>query len=187
MSDKVQVIYDRDDFMRLDKFLAGLNMQELYSRTFIEHLIEEDRVVVNNFPVKKSYLLKKGDEIKISIPELPSTEIVPQNIPLDVVYEDKDLAIINKAPGMIVHPGYGIADHTLVNAMVYRWGENLSSGREINRPGIVHRLDRGTSGLIIIAKNDPTQSALCTMLSRREIKKTYLVITCGIPHPSKDA
>ena len=185
MSDKVQIIYDREDSIRLDKFLAGLKMQELYSRTFIEHLIEEDRIIVNKIPVKKSYLLNKGDEIEISIPELPPTEIVPQNIPLEVVYEDEDLAVINKAAGMIVHPGYGIADHTLVNAMVYRWGEKLSRGREINRPGIVHRLDRGTSGLMIIAKNDPAQSALCEMLSRREIKKTYLAITCGIPHPSE--
>lgn len=185
MSDKVQVIYECEDSMRLDKFLAGLNIQELYSRTFIEHLIEEDRIIVNKIPVKKSYLLKKGDEIEISIPELPPTEIVPQNIPLEVVYEDEDLAIINKVAGMIVHPGYGIADHTLVNAMVYRWGNQLSSGRDINRPGIVHRLDRGTSGLMIIAKNDPTQSALCEMLSRREIKKTYIAITCGIPNPSE--
>lgn len=183
MRNKIKVVYDRENPNRLDKFLVDLRIQELYSRSFIEKLIEDDSILVNRIPVKKSYLLTKGDEVDISFPELQASEIVPQNIPLDVVYEDDDLAVINKPTGMIVHPGFGVPDNTLVNAIVFRWRENISSGREANRPGIVHRLDRGTSGLMIIAKNDPVQSALNDMFARREIKKTYLAITCGIPDP----
>jgi 23S rRNA pseudouridine1911/1915/1917 synthase len=187
MPNKIKVIFDREEPLRLDKYLTEMRIQELYSRTFIEGLIEEDRILVNKIPVKKSYVLHGGDEVDISLPELQPLEVVPQDIPLDIVYEDKDLAIINKAPGMIVHPGYGNADGTLVNAMVHHWGNELSSGREQNRPGIVHRLDRGTSGLMIIAKNDAAQSALSEMFSRREIHKTYLAVTCGIPDPPEDS
>ncbi len=184
---KIRIIYDKEAPQRLDKYLVDMRVQELYSRTFIESLIEADKILVNLTPVKKSYLLKQGDEVDVTLPELPPVEVVPQDIPLDIVYEDSDLAIINKAPGMIVHPGYGNADQTLVNAIVFHWGNGLSSGREANRPGIVHRLDRGTSGLMIIAKNDPTQSALSEMFSRREIRKTYLAVTCGIPEPPEDS
>ncbi|MBW6514179.1 MAG: RluA family pseudouridine synthase [Candidatus Syntrophosphaera sp.] len=187
MSNKIRVVFEREDPDRLDRFLVDLRVQELYSRTFIERLIEEDRILVNKIPVKKSFLLHPGDEVEVSLPELQPTEVTPQNIPLDVVYEDEDLAVINKEPGMIVHPGYGNVDQTLVNAMVFRWREDLSSGREANRPGIVHRLDRGTSGLMIIAKNDPTQSALNDMFANRQINKTYLAITCGIPDPAEDS
>jgi 23S rRNA pseudouridine1911/1915/1917 synthase len=168
---------------RLDKFLVELNIQELYSRSLIEKLIDEDRILVNSIPVKKSYPLKPGDEILLNLPEQVALEAVAQDIPLDVVYEDEDLAIINKAPGMIVHPGFGNPDMTLVNAIMYRFGSELSSGREVNRPGIVHRLDRGTSGLIIIAKNDATQAKLSDMFAARQIKKTYLAITTGVPEP----
>jgi 23S rRNA pseudouridine1911/1915/1917 synthase len=187
MPDKIRVVYDRDDAQRLDRYLVDLRIQELYSRTFIERLIEEDRILVNRIPVKKSYLLHKDDEISVSLPELQPVDVVPQNIPLDVVYEDDDLAVINKEAGLIVHPGFGNADQTLVNAIVFRWREDLSSGREANRPGIVHRLDRGTSGLMIIAKNDRAQSALSDMFSKREIHKTYLALTCGIPDPAEDS
>ncbi|MDD4223456.1 MAG: RluA family pseudouridine synthase [Candidatus Cloacimonetes bacterium] len=187
MRNKIKVVYDRETCERLDKYLVDLRIQELYSRSFIEKLIEEDCVLVNQIPVKKSYLLSKGDEVKVALPDLQPTEVVPQNIPLDVVYEDSDLAVINKPAGMIVHPGYGASDQTLVNAMVFRWREDLSSGREANRPGIVHRLDRGTSGLMIIAKNDPAQSALNDMFARREIQKTYLAITSGVPDPAEDS
>lgn len=176
-------MYSGEVPIRLDKHLADLRLQELYSRTFIEKLIAEDRILVNKIPVKKSYLLEQGDEIDLNLPEPPPLEMVAQDLPLDVIYEDEDLAVINKAPGMIVHPGHGNPDGTLVNAIMHRFAGQLSSGRDSNRPGIVHRLDRGTSGLIIIAKNDPAQSALNDMFANREIKKTYLTITSGIPIP----
>ena len=185
MKDKLKVIYTSREIQRLDKYLVELKIQELYSRSFIERLIEDDSILVNLTPVKKSYLLKEGDEIIINLPEPEPLNIVPQDIPLDVVYEDEHLAIINKKAGMIVHPGFGNPEGTLVNAILHRYGENLSSGKELNRPGIVHRLDRGTSGLIMIAKNDLTQAKLSDMFAAREIKKTYLAVTSGVPDPEK--
>lgn len=183
MKNKIKLLCTADDPIRLDKYLADMNIQELYSRSFVERLIEEDRILVNNIPVKKSYLVKSGDDIQLNLPEPEPFEVYAQDIPLDVIYEDEDLAIINKEAGMIVHPGFGNPEGTLVNAILHRWGTNLSSGREVNRPGIVHRLDRGTSGLIMIAKNDPMQAALSELFAKREIKKTYLAITTGVPDP----
>lgn len=184
MKNSIRVVYENPDSQRLDKYLVELNIQELYSRSFIEKLVDEDRILVNNMPVKKSYPLKDGDEIVLYLPEPVPLEVFAQDIPLEIVYEDDDLAIINKEPGMIVHPGFGNPDNTLVNAIMHHFGSNLSSGREVNRPGIVHRLDRGTSGLIIIAKNDAAQAKLSDMFANREIKKTYLAITAGVPEPS---
>ncbi len=187
MGDKFRVIYDRDEECRLDKFLVELRVQELYSRSFIEKLIENDNILVNSIPVKKSFLLKAQDIIDVHLLEPEPLEIVPQNIPLEIVYEDEWLAVINKPAGMIVHPGYGNPDNTLVNAVVYRYGENLSSGKSNERPGIVHRLDRGTSGLIIVAKSDLAQSVLSEMFAKRQVKKIYLAITTGIPEPPEDS
>ena len=183
MKDKIKVIYSEQETQRLDKYLVALKIQELYSRTFIEHLIEEDSILVNLTPVKKSYLLREGDEILIHLPEPELMDVQPQDIPLNVVYEDEHLAIINKEAGMVVHPGFGNPQGTLVNAILHHFKGNLSSGRGCNRPGIVHRLDRGTSGLIIIAKDDPTQSYLADMFAKHKIKKTYLAITSGVPDP----
>lgn len=187
MQKKITVLFNKEEQIRVDKYLVDLKIQELYSRTFIEKLVAEDRILVNHIPVKKSFLLSIGDEIQITLPEPEPIEIVPQDIPLDVIYEDEDLAVINKQPGLIVHPGFGNPDHTLVNAIVFRFGSELSSGREINRPGIVHRLDRGTSGLMIIAKNDIAQSAICDLFANRQIKKSYLAITSGVPEPPEGA
>lgn len=183
---RIRIIYDKDEPIRLDKHLANLRLQELHSRSFIESLISEDRILVNNVPVKKSYPLEKGDEISLKLPEPPDYEMKAEDIPLEVLYEDEHLAIINKEAGMIVHPGHGNPDGTLVNAILYRFGNNLSTGRDPNRPGIVHRLDRGTSGLIVIAKTDQAQVELNHMFARREIHKTYLAITTGIPDPPGD-
>ncbi len=183
MKNRIRVVCDNTEPKRLDKYLASLNIQELYSRSFVERLIDEDRIMVNNIPVKKSYLLGEGDEIILNLPDPEPLDVYAQDLPLDIVYEDEDLAIINKAPGMIVHPGFGNPDGTLVNAIMHHFGTNLSTGRDVNRPGIVHRLDRGTSGLIIIAKNDAAQAMLSDMFAKREIKKTYLAITSGVPEP----
>ena len=184
---RIKIVYDREEQYRLDKFLVELRIQELYSRSFIERLIAEDRILVNLIPVKKSYQLSLGDVIDLNLPEPEPSEIIAQDIPLNIAYEDDDLAIINKPSGMIVHPGFGNPDQTLVNAILWHFGSQLSSGREVNRPGIVHRLDRGTSGLMIIAKNDPAQAALSDMFARREVTKTYLAITTGVPDPLDDS
>jgi len=186
VKNKIRIIFDGEETLRLDKHLANLRLQELVSRSFIESLISEDRILVNKIPVKKSFLLSKGDEIELSLPDPPDFHMKAEDIPLDVVYEDDDLAVINKAAGMIVHPGHGNPDGTLVNAILHRFAGNLSSGRDPNRPGIVHRLDRGTSGLIIIAKTDQAQVKLNHMFARREIEKTYLAITSGVPDPAED-
>ncbi|MBM4403219.1 MAG: RluA family pseudouridine synthase [Candidatus Cloacimonetes bacterium] len=183
MSQRIRIEYTASESERLDKFLVGLKIQELHSRTFIEKLVVGDRILVNLIPVKKSYLLNQGDMIDVRLPDPEPVDIVPQDIPLSVIFEDEYLAVINKEPGMIVHPGYGNADNTLVNAIVFRFGEDLSSGREPNRPGIVHRLDRGTSGLMIITKDDATQALVCDMFARRNIRKEYLAIISGIPDP----
>ncbi len=186
MNDKLCIIYESQSFLRLDKFLIEKNIQELYSRSFIEKLILENQITVNNNPVKKSYLLKQGDEIRINVPEPPPTDIVPQDIPLDIVFEDEYLAVINKPAGLIVHPGFGNPDNTLVNAIVFRYGEKFQNEGNQYRPGIVHRLDKGTSGLMLIAKDDKTQSRLSVMFSNRKVKKTYLAITTGIPETNED-
>ena len=184
---KIKIVFDRTEPERLDKYLVDLRIQELYSRSFIEKLIAEDRILVNNVPVKKSYQLETNDEIDLKLPDPEPKEVVPQDIPLHIIYEDDDLAIINKPAGMIVHPGFGNPDQTLVNAIMYHFGENLSTGREVNRPGIVHRLDRGTSGLMIIAKNDLIQSKISDLFAERRIRKTYLAVSTGVPEPLEDS
>lgn len=185
MTDNIHLMFDSDNCQRIDKFLVDLKIQELYSRTFIEKLIADDLIIVNETPVKKSYLLKKGDNVFVHLPPLPPNEVIPQDLPLNIIYEDEDLLIINKESGMIVHPGFGNPDNTLVNAIVFRYGDKLVNGRELNRPGIVHRLDRGTTGLLLVAKNDATQSILSDMFAKRKVKKTYLAITTGVPEPAE--
>jgi 23S rRNA pseudouridine1911/1915/1917 synthase len=158
MRQRIKIRFEDTQAQRLDKYLSDLRIQGSTAAPY-RKAHEEDRVLVNLFPVKKSYLLQAGDEVDISLPEPEPQEIVPQDIPLEVVYEDEHLAIINKEPGLIVHPGFGNPDRTLVNAILFRWGSELSSGRAPDRPGIVHRLDSGTSGLMIIAKNDMAHRA----------------------------
>lgn len=108
MRQQIKIVFEEDKPRRLDKYLSGLRIQELYSRSFVEKLIEQDRILVNQIPVKKSYLLEAGDEVFINLPEPEPHELEPQDIPLDIVYEDSDLAVINKPAGMIVHPGLAI-------------------------------------------------------------------------------
>jgi 23S rRNA pseudouridine1911/1915/1917 synthase len=179
--EKLRILFDSDAPQRLDKHLVGLNIQELFSRTFIEKLIADDQITVNGTPIKKSYLLSRGDTIAINLPELIPADIIPEDIPLDIVYEDDYLAVINKPAGLIVHPGFGNPTGTLVNAIMYRYGSNLPLAKGANRPGIVHRLDRGTSGLVLIARDDRTQSLLSDMFAKRLVKKTYLAVSTGVP------
>jgi 23S rRNA pseudouridine1911/1915/1917 synthase len=186
MGETLQILYAADGQQRLDKYLADAKIPELYSRTIIDRLISEANVTVNNTQVKKSFLLKSGDSISVLLPEPITTDIIAQDIALDIVWEDEFVAVINKPAGLIVHPGFGNPDQTLVNAIVYRWGKNLSQDNGSRRPGIVHRLDRGTSGLLLVAKNDAIQSALSQQFAERKVKKTYLAITTGIPAKSED-
>ncbi|MCD4797062.1 MAG: RluA family pseudouridine synthase [Candidatus Cloacimonetes bacterium] len=177
----MRIEYKEKNHQRIDKFLKERKIEELYSRSFIDKLIIEEYIKVNGNPVKKSHLLKSGDIIKIDIPQPESLEIIPENIPINILWEDEYLVIVNKPAGMIVHPGAGNPDGTLVNALMYHLKGNLSSGSDVLRPGIVHRLDKDTTGLLIAAKDDRTHSLLSQMFQDRKIKKTYLAITVGAP------
>jgi 23S rRNA pseudouridine1911/1915/1917 synthase len=162
---------------RIDKYIA--EKQEL-SRVTVQRLMEEGDILVNGKRTKPSYLIQTGDEVTIQMPEAKETDLKPQEIPLDIIYEDKDIIVVNKAKGMVVHPAVGNPDGTLVNAVMAHCKGNLSGiGGEL-RPGIVHRLDKDTSGLLIIAKNDKAHLEMSEQIQNRQVKKTYLALVKGI-------
>ncbi|WP_406242133.1 RluA family pseudouridine synthase [Tissierella carlieri] len=175
--DIVEFYVDEDDNERLDAYLAK-ELDEI-SRSYIQKLIKEDLVYVNDKHVKSSYLVKEGDYIKVNLPEPKILEIIPEDIPIDIVYEDEDVAIINKPQDMVVHPAPGNYTGTLVNALLFHI-DNLSSINGIIRPGIVHRLDKDTSGLLIIAKNDKAHRILSESLKERNVKRVYISLVHGI-------
>lgn len=164
---------------RIDKFLVYASELNL-SRSYIQKLIREQNIIVNELPVKANYKAKTDDTIRIIIPEDTDIPLEPQNIPLDIVYEDSSIIVINKQPGLVVHPGPGNWDKTLVNGLLYHC-KDLSSIGGVKRPGIVHRLDKDTSGLMIIAKNDISHQKLTESFSQRRIFKEYAAIIVGKP------
>ncbi len=168
---------------RLDKYLHGRFAN--YSRVMIQEIIKAGGVKVNGKPVKQSFTLSPGDIIELSLPQLPSSEITPEEIPLNIIYEDNDIIIINKQPDMVVHPARGNRQGTLVNALAFYFDE-LSSGLGELRPGIVHRLDRNTSGVMVATKNDIAQWKIAKQFELRTIKKTYLAIVHGTPELDSD-
>lgn len=150
------------------------------TRSFVQKLIDEGNVFVNQTQIKRaSYKIKGGDIIKVIIPEPKMLDLKPQDIDIEVVYEDEYLAVINKPKGMVVHPAVGNYENTLVNALLYKFEGRLSSINGVIRPGIVHRLDKDTSGLLIIAKNDEIHLRLSFMLKEHEIKRVYYAICEG--------
>ncbi len=162
---------------RLDKAIK--NQETEISRTRLQKLIKEEKVKVNGKIEKNSYIVKIGDKISIEEEEPEEIELEPQEIPLDIIYEDNDIIVINKPKGLVVHPGNGNPDHTLVNAVMARCKGSLSGIGGKIRPGIVHRLDKDTSGLIIVAKNDKAHIGLSEQLKNKEIKKTYIALVRG--------
>ena len=163
--------------VRLDAYIA--QKCENLSRTMIQKLIEDGEILVNGQEKKISYKTKQGDVIEIHIPEAKEINLKAQDIPLDVVYEDDDIIVVNKPKGMVVHPANGNPDGTLVNAVMSLCKGSLSGiGGEI-RPGIVHRLDKDTSGLIIIAKNDVAHINLSKQIKDRRVKKIYIALVKG--------
>lgn len=163
---------------RIDSFIPMV--QEDISRSMVQKLIEQKNIKVNGKETKHSYKLKLNDEIEIFVPEAKEIDLKAQDIPLNVIYEDNDIIVINKPKGMVVHPANGNPDGTLVNAVMNKCKDSLSGiGGEI-RPGIVHRLDKDTSGAIIVAKNDKAHIALSEQLKNHEVKKTYLALVRGI-------
>lgn len=163
---------------RLDKYISKQKVE--ISRAMIQKLIEDNQILVNDKPQKASYKVQTGDEIIINIPEVKETDLKSQDIPLDVIYEDDDILVVNKPKGMVVHPAVGNPDGTLVNAVMAHCKGKLSGiGGEL-RPGIVHRLDKDTSGLIIVAKNDKAHINLSEQIQNREVKKVYLALVRGV-------
>jgi 23S rRNA pseudouridine1911/1915/1917 synthase len=162
---------------RLDQFLVGIVPD--HSRSQIQRLIKEGLVHVEGRPARPNTAVRSGDRILVDVPELKSATPASQPLPIDIVYEDGDLVVVNKAAGMVVHPAAGHADGTLVNALLHHI-EDLSGIGGERRPGIVHRLDRGTSGLMVVAKNDATHAELTRQFHDREVEKEYLALVWGV-------
>ena len=163
---------------RIDSLVPLL--EDKLSRNAVQRLIEEENIKVNNQKTKHSYKVKLNDEIQISIPEAEKIDLKAQDIPLEIIYEDEDIIVVNKPKGMVVHPANGNPDGTLVNAIMSICKESLSGIGGKIRPGIVHRLDKDTSGAIIVAKNDKAHINLSEQLKNHEVKKTYLALVRGI-------
>lgn len=165
---------------RIDKVLAEVFTD--YSRSQIQSWLKEEAVSVNGEVVKANYKVKNQDEIFIQVPEVKELSLTPQDIPIEIVYEDDDVIVVNKPQGMVVHPSMGHPDGTLVNALLYH-ADSLSSINDVVRPGIVHRIDKDTSGLLMVAKNDAAHIALQDELKERKTLRKYVALVHGvIPH-----
>ena len=166
--------------IRLDVFISE-NCGREYSRSFYKRLITGGMVTVNGIAASKAGLvLENGDRIEVTFPDPENSDNIPQDIPLDIVYEDSDLLVINKPQGMVVHPAAGHHEGTLVNALLAHCGGELSDINGVIRPGIVHRIDKDTSGLMLACKNNETHLALADMLSRHEIVREYRALVYGV-------
>ncbi len=178
MDKKEYKISDEYVGLRLDKAISMKD--ESLSRVAVQRMIDEENILVNDKPTKTSYKLKLNDLVTIIKEEPKEVEIKAEDIPLDVVYEDSDILVVNKQKGLVVHPGNGNPDGTLVNAIMARCKDSLSGiGGEI-RPGIVHRIDKDTSGLLIIAKNDASHINVSEQIKNHEVKKTYIALVRGV-------
>lgn len=173
------IIYvdENDELQRLDSFLSGILSE--YSRSKIQKFIKDANITVNDVVKKPAYLLKDRDKISISLPEANDMKLEPQNLPLDVVYEDENMLVINKPSGMLTHPTSLELENTLVNALLYKYGDSLSDVNGEFRRGILHRLDRNTSGLLMIAKNNGTHEYLAEQIKSHAIIKKYRAILKG--------
>lgn len=169
-------IEDGDE--RIDKWIS--NSLKNLSRSYIQKLIKDNMVFVNGKPQKASYRLKVDDEILFQIPEAVEPSILAENIPLSILYEDSDLLIVNKPKGMVVHPAPGHYSGTLVNAIMFHCKENLSGINGVLRPGIVHRIDRDTTGSLIICKNDVAHNKIAAQLKEHSITRKYRAIVHGV-------
>lgn len=164
--------------IRVDRYLSEI--MEDYSRSYLQRLLKEGRICVNGVPVKASCKVEAGEEIQVEIPEAQAPEILAEDIPLDILYEDEDLLVVNKPKGMVVHPSAGHYSHTLVNALMYHCAGNLSGINGILRPGIVHRIDMDTTGSLLVCKNDFTHNAIADQLKVHSITRKYRAIVHGV-------
>ena len=162
---------------RLDAFLARSELG--LSRSAVQKLMEEGCVTLGGKPGKKNDRLNPGDVVEVTIPEPKAVDVAPREMPLDIVYEDADVVVINKPKGLVVHPAAGHQDDTLVNGLLYAMGDSLSGINGELRPGIVHRIDKDTSGLLAVAKNDLAHAVLASQLKDHTMARTYEAIVCG--------
>lgn len=163
---------------RIDKCL--MELMDSLSRTYIQKLIKEGCVLVGGAPVKANYRVRAEDLLKVSVPEAAEPDIRPENIPLDILYEDSDVLVVNKPKGMVVHPAPGHYEGTLVNALLYYCKDSLSGINGILRPGIVHRIDRDTTGSLLVCKNDFAHASIARQLKEHSITRRYVAIVHGV-------
>ena len=164
--------------MRIDKALSNINSD--YTRSYIQKILDEQNITVNGNNVKASYKLKLGDRIEIEYIEEKVVEVLPENINIEIIYEDDDVIVVNKRKGMVVHPGNGNYEGTLVNALMYSHKDKLSAINGVIRPGIVHRIDKDTSGILVVAKNDKSHKILADDFKVHNITRKYIAIVKGI-------
>lgn len=176
-SERVTVVAEGEqEGQRLDK--AAAQLLEV-TRSAVQGWLSQGRMTINGCPADKKTLLKAGDVIEVEMPAPVSCEAEPQDIPLNIVYEDEDLLVVNKPKGMVVHPAAGHADGTLVNALLAHCGDSLSGINGVMRPGIVHRIDKDTSGLLMVAKNDRTHQCLAEQIKEHSFTRIYEAMVCG--------
>lgn len=164
--------------LRIDKCIS--TAFNSLSRSYIQKIIKEEAVMVNGSPVKSSYKVKFSDEIAFSVPEAVEPDILPENIPLDILYEDADVIVVNKPKGMVVHPAAGHYSGTLVNALLYHCKDSLSGINGCLRPGIVHRIDKDTTGSLLVCKTDAAHKAIARQLKKHSITRCYRAICHGV-------
>lgn len=171
-------VTDEYDGYRIDKLISELI--DSFSRTYIKKIIDDKKVFCNDKIVKASFVVSENDHIKMEIPPVEVPEILPQDIPLDILYEDSDVLVVNKPKDMVVHPAAGHYKDTLVNAVMYHCKDNLSGINGVLRPGIVHRIDKDTTGSVIICKNDNAHQKIAEQLKEHSINRVYHAICYGI-------
>lgn len=171
------IVTDTQAGQRIDKFLSE-NIPDK-SRSFIASLIEDGEVIVNNRKTTKSYKVSQGDEVQVAFSDATELEAIPQDIPLDVIYEDEDIIVVNKPKGMVVHPAAGNPDGTLVNALLHHCKGQLSGINGVLRPGIVHRIDKNTSGLLVVAKSDRAHASLSEQIKEHSMTREYRAVIYG--------
>jgi len=172
------VVAPEDAGVRIDRYLSG-QCQDI-SRSYLQKLLKEQSVLVEEKPVKSNYKVNTGDRISLTLPEIREPEIVPEDIPLDIIYEDKDIILINKPKGMVVHPAAGHYSGTLVNGLMSHCRSELSGINGVMRPGIVHRIDMDTTGVLIVCKNDMAHNSISEQLKDHSITRRYAAIVHGV-------
>ena len=175
--EKITLLVSNPDSLRIDKYIAE-NVDDV-SRSYAANLLEAKKVTVGGKSVDKKYQPKDGEVIEIDMPEPQGLELLPEDIPLDILYEDDDVIVVNKPQGMVVHPANGNESGTLVNALLFHSGDNLSAINGVIRPGIVHRIDKDTAGLLVVAKNNDAHNSLADQLKERKASRRYYALVNG--------